>query len=568
MRRYLPPGHERPTLDYPPRATVGDLLRGSAQQYAERPALRDGDLVLTYGELLDHAARIAGGLRREGVRPGEAVALHLTNSAWFTTCYYAILLAGAVVTPINPTLPAALVREQLEEAGAVAVITHPALLPITRQARPDAVRLMVTTPPSAAAPDHPEADSDVPADAVPLERLLDAAPLTRIDAGPDDLAHLSFTGGTTGRSKAVEVTHRNVVANALQVSCFRGAALPRTTEDGAVVLEPLPEARTPYIGALGTGRTVGLAPFFHAMGLVGQTANVLGGGEVIIPGRFDPVMLLDLIERHAVTSLPGSPALFHALLAVADLASRDLSSVTAVNSGAAPIESATLARLGGLFPHAVVVEGYGLTEATMALTLHPLAGPGVAPEGSVGAALFDTELAIRPIGGGPDLPVGETGEVWARGPQVTRGYRGHPELTAEQYVDGWLRTGDLGRLDEDGWLYLVGRAKDMLIYKGYNVYPSPLEAVLVEHPAVAQASVVGVPEPAVGEIPVAFVVTRPAGAGTPELAEELMAYVAARVAPYSRVREVVFCDALPTSAAGKVLKSVLRERAGTRGGRS
>lgn len=563
MRRYLPPGHDRPALVYPPDATVGDLVRGSARQYADRPALRDGELVLTYADLLDRASRIAGGLRRAGVQPGDTVALHLTNSAWFTTCYYAVLLAGAVVTPINPTLPPAAVADQLGEAGAVAVITHPAVVAVTRQVRTVDVRLVVLVPPTTAAPAPEGVAPSVLDDVVLLEQLLETEPLSRIDAGPDDLAHLSFTGGTTGRSKAVEVTHRNVVTNALQVSCFRGAALPNVADDGAVFLEQLPGALTPHIRPLGTSRAVGLAPFFHAMGLVGQTVSLLTGTEVIIPGRFDPVGLVDLIERYRVTSLPGSPALFHALLAVPGVAERDLSSVIAVNSGAAPIEGTTLARLAEAFPRAVVAEGYGLTEATMALAVHPLVGPGVAPAGTVGVALFDTELAIRPVGGGPDLPVGETGEVWARGPQITRGYRHHPELTAAQYADGWLRTGDLGRLDDDGWLSLVGRAKDMLIYKGYNVYPSPLEALLVEHPEVAQASVIGAPDPEVGEIPVAFVVTKPDVAGTPELAEELIAQVAERVAPYARVREVIFCDALPVSAAGKVLKTALRERLGT-----
>ncbi|MEP9385085.1 class I adenylate-forming enzyme family protein [Nocardioides sp. KR10-350] len=557
MGRYLPAGMPGFHLDYPEGATVGDLLAGSARRFPDHVALRDGDLTLTYAELYAAARRVAGGLRGLGVGRGETVALHLPNSAWFTVGYYGILLAGAVVTPVNPALPAALLRDQLDEAGVVAVLSHPTTVARLAEAAAPGVRLVVLVPATHAAPG--EVPDGLPATTYArFEDLLDAEPMHDREVGPDDVAQLSFTGGTTGRSKAVIALHRNVVANTIQTVCFRGGALPAVDEEGGIYVEPVPGAANPHISAPGAGTVVALAPLFHAMGLISQNTNVLGGAEVIMFGRFEPSRFVETIEQRGVTGLPGSPALFHALLAVPGIEDHDLSSVKVVNSGAAPIETATLERLSEVFPNALVVEGYGLTEATMCLTLHPLE-PGVVPKGSVGAPVFDTELSIHELGGGPELPVGETGEVWARGPQITVGYRNHPELTAEQYVDGWLRTGDLGRLDEDGWLYLVGRAKDMLIYKGYNVYPSPLEELLVRHPAVAQASVIGAPQPDVGEIPVAFVVPAPSYAGRADsLAEELMAYVAERVAPYSRIREVVLVDALPTSAAGKVLKTELR----------
>ncbi|MEX0428407.1 class I adenylate-forming enzyme family protein [Nocardioides sp. DS6] len=559
MASYVPAGHPGPHLDYPSAATVGDVLAGSARRYPDHVALRDGGLALTYAELYDAARRLATGLRERGVERGETVALHLPNSAWFTVGYYGILLAGAVVTPLNPSLPPTVLRDQLEESGAVAAMTHPTTIRALAEAATPGLRLTVLAPPTAAAPGPIPEEGSLPLGAASFDDLLRSTPIEERGVDADDLAHLSFTGGTTGRSKAVEVRHRNVVANAIQTACFRGAALPAVDEYGGVLLEPLAAGRNDHMTAPGEGRVVALAPLFHAMGLVSQTGNVLAGAEVVIVGRFDPARFLDTIESRAITSLPGSPALFHALLAVPGVEQRDLSSVRVVNSGAAPIETATLERLGRIFPNALVVEGYGLTEATMCLTLHPLE-PGATPPGSVGAPVFDTELTIHALGGGAELPVGETGEVWARGPQITAGYRHHPELTREQFVDGWLRTGDLGRLDADGWLYLVGRAKDMLIYKGYNVYPSPLEELLVRHPAVAQASVIGAPDPEVGEIPVAFVVPAAEAVGTSELAEELMAHVAERVAPYSRVREIVFVGALPTSAAGKVLKTELRAR--------
>ncbi|MGW0682575.1 class I adenylate-forming enzyme family protein [Streptomyces sp. NPDC002754] len=552
--RYVPPGMPQ-SLGYPD-AAVGDLLAGTAHRHPDRTALRDGELTFTYREMYDTALRLAGGLSARGVGKGDAVALHQPNSAWFTVSYYAILLAGAVVVPLNPALPPTALRDQLDEARAVAALTHPATAAaLTKAAAPD-VRLTVLVPATATAPAE-----DTDPGGVPLEELLSGDdPGERVAVRGDDLAHLAFTGGTTGRSKAVRVLHRNVLANALQMACWRGAAVPGTDDEGRVALDSVPGARTAHTMDLGTSTAVALAPFFHAMGLVGQSVSVAVASTVVMAGRFEPRRFVGLIEEFGVTSVPGSPALFHALLALPGVEDLDLSSVRSVNSGAAPVDTDTMRRLGALFPNATIVEGYGLTEATMALAAHPLVDDNPVPEGSVGAPVFDTEVEIRDLGCGPALPVGETGEVWARGPQITDGYQGHPDLTAEQFQDGWLRTGGLGRVDGDGWLYLVGRAKDMLIYKGYNVYPTPLEDLLHRHPAVAGASVIGAPRAGVGEIPVAYVVPRAGHRAGPELAEKLMAFVAEHVAPYQRLREIHFLEALPVSAAGKILKTDLRQR--------
>ncbi|MER7717709.1 AMP-binding protein [Streptomyces flaveolus] len=552
MKHYQPVGMPG-SLDYPD-STVGDLLAGAARRRPDRVALRDGDLVLTFAEAYDHALRVAQGLRERGVRPGEAVALHQPNSAWFTVTYYGILLAGAAVTPVNPALPPAALRDQLAEAGAVAAFTHPATRDALDRAEVPGLRLVVEVPATECAPAPEGAERS----GLLLEDLFAAEPAPATPVSGDDLAHLSFTGGTTGRSKAVRVLHRNVVANALQMACWRAGALPRVDAGGGLYLEPVAEAQTPHTFPADGSTTVALAPMFHAMGLVSQNLSTLMGTTVVVFGRFDAERYVRAVERYRVTSVPGSPTLFHALLALPGIEKADLTSVRVVNSGAAPIDSSTLRRLHDLFPNACVIEGYGLTEATMALTTHPMERDGAIPVGSVGAPVFDTEIEIRGLAGGPALPPGETGEVWARGPQITDGYQGHPELTAEQFQGGWLRTGDLGRLDEDGWLFLVGRAKDMLIYKGYNVYPTPLEDLLHQHPAVAQAAVVGAPHPEAGEIPVAYVTVRAGHEPDAELARALMDHVADHVAPYQRVREVHFLEALPVSAAGKILKTELR----------
>jgi len=541
------------TLTYP-RTGIGAALVGSARRFPDRAAFVEGDRSLTFAELYDQSLRVARGLRERGIGPGGTVALLLPNSLSFPVSYFGAMLAGAVVALLNPAQPAVELRDQLEESSACCVITVPACLPVLDKAAGPRLRLTVVAP---APPDRLRPGT------VGLDELLraEAEPVPSVVAprGADELAQLSFTGGTTGRSKAVRVLHRNLTASVLQAACWRSGAVPQLDRDGGLGLRQLPQARHPRSVAPGQVVCVAVAPLFHAMGIVSLGASVLQGTTVVFCGRFEPARYLDLVRQHHANTVIGSPPMFRALLEDPSAAGRDLGSVLLVSSGAAPIDQVTLERLHGLFPSACVAEGYGLTEATMAITLGPV-GPVTPPPppGTVGLPAFDTEVRIRAVDGTDEaLPVGEVGEVWARGPQITDGYHGHPELTRNQFRDGWLRTGDLGRLDADGYLYLVGRAKDMLIYKGYNVYPQHLEEVLCQHPAVAQASVVGVPSEGVGEIPVGFVVRR-AGAGADEA--ELLAFVAERVVPYARLRGLRLVDALPVSAAGKILKQRLREQ--------
>ncbi|MFC9614255.1 class I adenylate-forming enzyme family protein [Streptomyces sp. NPDC056938] len=551
MKRHLPPGMPE-KLDYPD-CSVGDILASAARRYPDKAALIGGDLRLTYAELYDLALRCAQGLRERGIRPGDVVALHQPNSTWFTVGYYGVVLAGAVVTPVNPTLPPLAVRNQLVDAGAVAAITHPSSAAGLGEIA-DSLDLVVTVPAESA-----EHSGGLGRQFAQLEELLAASPEPATPRSGDDLVHLAFTGGTTGRSKAVRVLHRNVVRNTIQSCCWRSGSLPRLDAGGGLYLEPHAPAQTTHTVPLGTA-AIGVAPMFHAMGLNFQNVCALTGATLVLPGRLDPAQFLRDVERYGVTNLLGAPTLFHALIAASSTVDADLTSVRLLVSGAAPNDSVTLGRLRKVFPNAHVVEGYGLTEATMGVSMGPVTSDDVAPVGSIGVPFFDTEVVIREFGGLKELPQGETGEVWVRGPQVTDGYHGHPEPTAEQFREGWLNTGDVGYYDQDGWIFLVGREKDMLLYKGYNVYPGPLEDLLHQHPSVALATVIGAPKPGVGEIPVAYVVTRPGHAGGPELAAELMDFVAARVAPYQKVREVHFSDVLPTSTAGKILKTELRRR--------
>jgi long-chain acyl-CoA synthetase len=387
----------------------------------------------------------------------------------------------------------------------------------------------------------------------PTDRHLDA-----VLEPAADLAHLAYTGGTTGVSKGVELPHRAVVTNVLQSVCWTWGALPELDEAGDVTVRQVgapEEYRTP----LGEARMINLTPWFHAMGAIGYLNGlVMAGTTTVIHMRFDPVAYVEDAVKHRVTSIGGAPPVFVALLQVPGIEEADLSSVRGISSGAAPLPVSLIERLQALLPDAVIGEGYGLTEVTMIATGNPSFVSGTRKAGTVGVPIFDTEISIRPLGGGDPLPAGERGEVCIRGPQVMRGYAHRPEATAEAIdAEGWFHTGDVGILDDDGFLSIVDRTKDMLLYKGYNVFPRELEELLFGVPGVAGAAVVGRPDDQAGELPVAYVVRAADDAGAALTADSVMAAVNDKVTPYKRLRDVVFIDAIPVSAAGKVLKREL-----------
>ncbi|MFG2613950.1 class I adenylate-forming enzyme family protein [Streptomyces anulatus] len=543
------------SLNYP-SVGIDRLLAGAARSFTDRIAVRDGEETLTFAELHDHAMRLANGLRERGIVPGDVVAMHMPNSLWYVAAYYGAICAGATVAPVNPAQPLRALVEQLQDVDARAIVTHPACAGALADV--SGALLTVHVPGTAAAP--APAAVTIGQGSVPLATLLEATPFTGVAADPDQVAHLQLTGGTTGRSKAVRVLHRNVLAAVLQAACLRSATLPELDPEDGIFIRPVPEALNAYALPVGEGATIAVAPLFHGMGLVTQSVNLILGQTTVMVAGFNPDAFLADVERHGVTAITGSPAMYHALLASPALEKHDYSRVLMAVSGAAPIDTAALSRLAEVFPNALVCEGYGLTEASMGVAGTPPNPTVETPAGSVGIAVFDTRIEIRAVDTGAVLCDGETGEVWVCGPQVADGYLGEPQLTAEQFVDGWLRTGDMGYVDEHGHLFLVGRAKDMIIYKGYNVYPQPLEEILCGHPSVAQAAVVGAPSASAGEIPAAFVVLSSGVEPDGGLAEQLMAHVAERVAPYQKVRVLRVVESLPLTATGKILKTGLRDR--------
>ncbi|KSZ57881.1 long-chain fatty acid--CoA ligase [Rhodococcus pyridinivorans KG-16] len=537
------------TLSYP-ATSMAVWAPSLAAVYGDRPAVVDGDRVLTYNDLDARSAQFAGVLHEAGVRARDVVLLHLGNCVEFHIAYYGALRVGAAVTLVNPLQPEPGLRRQIEETSAVAAVTQSTQADtLLRAAEGTSVRLIAVV-----------SDAAVTATgAVHFGDALEGRPPTfePVVTGPDDIAHIAYTGGTTGISKGVRVLHRNVVGNVTQMCAWRSGHQLVADVDGRISLEPIDDLD--IAGVIpGHGSTIVVSPLFHAHALINTSFLLACGLTQVLAGRFEPARMLELIERYEASYITGSPAMWHALAEHPDVGVRDLSTVRVVASGAAPIDRVTLEALGRAFPNARIAEGYGLTEGTCVVTSAPLVADGGYRLGSVGLPIFDTEVQIR-AQGDPSVVLGpdERGELWVRGPQVTGGYLGHPEITAEQYVDGWLATGDIAYADADGFVFIADRAKDMLIYKGYNVYPRELEEILVTHPKVSTAAVVGREVGAIGQEPVAFVVPI---AGEDVDDEELKAFVAERVLPYKKIREVVVVDALPTSAAGKILKTDLRSR--------
>jgi long-chain acyl-CoA synthetase len=563
--QFWPKGMPR-TIDYPV-IPVGAVIKGSAERFGEKTALIYHEKHYSYARIYREALKFANALHDYGIGRGDVVAIHMPNCPQYTIVYYGILLCGATFSPANPLLPPDDLSYQLNDCGAVAVVTHEvAAKAVQAVLARTGIRLAVVC--------H---NGDLEDPVRPLDVSLygpewhgfhdfkEKGKEAELNVAIDpkkDLAHLAYTGGTTGRSKGVMLPHYNVVVNTIQFCCWNGGVLPKVVNDGLVVEPADPALMGPdgeYLTQIGEGRLINLTPWFHAMGTVGYLNNpVLSGTTMILQDRFDPGKYLADAEKYKVTTIGGAPPIFVALLRHPDFMTRDLSSVRNINSGAAPLAVELINLLKRRFPKARIGEGYGLTEVTMGAVSNPGGRSSLRKAGSVGIPVFDTEVKIvSPDGGDEPLAPGEKGEICIRGPQVMAGYYNKPEETAAVLKNGWLRTGDIGYLDQDGYLYIVDRKKDMLIYKGYNVYPRELEELLFQNEAVANAAVIGKPVLEVGEIPKAYVVLK---AGYQITEEALMETVNQRVAPYKKIRELTFVDEIPVSAAGKVLKRVLRDR--------
>jgi acyl-CoA synthetase (AMP-forming)/AMP-acid ligase II len=510
-----------------PNTDFSSFVMATARRLPDKTALLDADTGarLTYRHFTQAVDAAARDLNARGLRRGHVAALCGFNTPDFAVAAHAVWRAGGSVVTMNPVFTVHEMQHQLADAGARYLISP------SDETGNSISRAVVERTIEAARFAGVEAVFEIDASGTVEPRATvarDWQPPRRIAEIPEDVALILYSSGTTGLPKGVMLTHRNLIAGALQA------------ESGDV-------ARQDDV-------LLGIAPFFHAAGLHGVlNAGILVGATVVTMRRHDTVRVVRAVEAHQVSSLFVTPPALHDLVRSSALEEYDHSSLRAVLCAAAPLgaeaEAAAARRLG-----CVVRQGYGLTEATAPVSNYAADTP--VRHGSVGHLVPSTACRIVDLAHGHDLEPGENGEVLIRGPQVMRGYLNRPDETAAVLDrDGWLHTGDVGYADQDGYLYIVDRVKEIIKYKAYQVAPAELEAVLGTHPAVADAAVIPSPAGEVGEIPKALVVLRSAAT-----ADELMGFVAERVASYKKIRDVEVVQSIPKSPSGKILRRVLVEQ--------
>ncbi len=557
-------------LDYP-EVAVPAIIRYASKMYPDKVATIYSGSSVTFGEYEEASSRLATALADMGVKKGDRVALMLPNCPQFIIGYFGILKVGAVYLPISPMLTGRELEYQLSYSGAETIITSDLMAPLVEKVRgkTELKRMIITgeadySPPMLVALKGGE--KKVFPNTYDFTSLLREYPPTppEVEIDPrEDLAHIQYTGGTTGTPKGAMITHYNAMACMGQnVNIHTGGRLIAENRELSITTEgPKPKRfedreYPSYVGMNSIAVTI--TPYFHTYGIFSLTYHVLMGvTQVLLAGRFDPGLLLREIERWGAGGIVGAPLLFTAMINHPYFKECDLSTVKTISCGSAPITPDILEAWEKAIPGVIVSEAYGLTEATFGTHTNPTHRSGLRKIGSVGIPFNNMDCKIVDVETGEkEMGVGEAGEICIKGPTIMKGYWKNPEETRNALREGWLYTGDIGYFDEDGYLYIVDRKKDMIIYKGYNVFPTELEDVLFTHPAVADCAVVGKPMPGVGEIPKAFVVLKPGAKAT---AEELIKFYEQRVAPYKKVREVEFRESLPKSGVFKTLKRELRE---------
>jgi acyl-CoA synthetase (AMP-forming)/AMP-acid ligase II len=519
-----------PDVDIP-NVSLQDHLFEHAAKYTDKPALIDGPTgrTLTYGQLVTAVQSTAAGLAARGFGKGDVFAIYSPNVPDYAIAFLGVATAGGINTTVNPLYTADELRRQLLDSEATLLVTIPQFLDkaITAAAGTQVAEVFV----------FGEAEGATPFATLAKEGGAPPA----VDINPqEDLVALPYSSGTTGLPKGVMLTHHNLVANLCQTH------LVEQLSDKEIL--------------------IGILPFYHIYGMVViMSGAIRAGGTVVTMPRFDLEQFLELLQTYGVTMAYLVPPIVLALAKHPLVDNYDLSKLQNILSGAAPLPEPVAKAC--IDRHDVILrQGYGLTETSP--VTHANGKDREIKHASVGFALPSTEYRVIDLRTKTDAETGQLGEVWIRGPQVMKGYLKNPEATSDMVDDDrWLHTGDIGYADEDGYLFVVDRVKELIKYKGMQVAPAELEAVIQAHPAVADVAVIPVPMLEVGEIPKAFVVLKPNARATDE---EIMAHVAACVAPHKKVRRVEFIDAIPKVPSGKILRRVLRdqERAAREGGTS
>ena len=515
--------------------SIPAMAASAAERFGDRVAVVDGDTTLTYAELLEQARTFAGSLVASGVGPGDRVAIWSFNSVEWIVAVLGIWEAGAVLVPVNTRFKGGEAADILGRGGAKALATVTDFLDTDYGSMRDAAggdlpALETTIVLRGPATGGEGAWTDFLGRATDDARAEVARRAAAI--GPDDPSDILFTSGTTGVPKGVVQTHGRTL---------------RVATDWAAMTGLTPDDRYLMVN-----------PYFHMFGLkAGILASVSAGVRMYPQPVFDVADVLRRVGEERITVLPGAPTVYQALLDAPGRDSYDLSSLRVAVTGAADIPVELIRRVRAELPFEIVVTGYGLTEAGTATATSPDDDPETVAT-TVGRARPGFELRIADSEGS-EVPTGEPGEVLLRGGSVMSHYLDDPEATAATFTaDGWLHTGDLGVIGEDGCLRIVGRSKDMFIVGGFNAYPAEIENLLLGHEGIAQAAVIGVPDDRLGEVGMAFVVPRPGAALD---GDEVVAWARKHMANYKAPRRVEVVDELPINATGKVLKDVLRERA-------
>jgi long-chain acyl-CoA synthetase len=547
------------TLDIPDRPLTW-LLDNAVQRFPNQTALIYYGTHITYARLSNLANRFAIGLQRLGVQKGDRVAIALPNIPQFPIAFFGALRAGATVVPTNPLYTEREMQHQLEDSGAKVIVMLDMYYPTVQNvcARTALEHIIITSPAdylppllrllyplkqrrdktASAGPSRQDFAQD---DTLRLMREM-LAPHTRggielfnlpVPMSGEDLAVLQYTGGTTGLSKGAMLTHRNLLANAMQTRAW----VPRLVD--------------------GTTATLCVTPFFHAYGLtVGMNFSIRGAATMILLPRFNAKDVLHLIHRYQPTSFPGIPTMYIALLREAQMHPEYLRSVTSCISGAMALPAQVQQEFETI-TRGSLVEGYGLSEASPVTHCNPLTEE--CRNGSIGLPLPGVDAAIFNPETGEQLPAGEVGELMVKGPNVMRGYWNQTEETTSTFYEDWLHTGDIARMDEEGFFTIVERAKDLIVASGFNVYPREVEEVLYHHPATLEVAVTGVTDSYRGETVAAFVVLKPEFEASEQMRQDLLKHCRQDLSAYKVPKILEFRESLPKSLVGKILRRVIRE---------
>ena len=532
------------TLTYE-KITITEALEKSVKDFPDNNALIFLDAKITYKKLDDMVNSFANALIDMGVKPGDKVAMLMPNMPQLVIATYGAWRAGAVVVMNNPLYTDSELEYQFNNSESIVLVTLDLLAPRMIALRPKTQIKQIVV---AHIRDHlgfpkkqllPLVAKDKHREIPPTENVYEwmncikkyPAKNPNIKVDFESLASLQYTGGTTGLSKGVMLTHKNLASNVQQIMAW----FPDFTR--------------------GDMTGLGVLPFFHSFGLTCVMNFIvwMAGADVLIP-RPEPVAILEAIQKHKVTFYPAVPTIYVGLLNHPDIDKYDISSIKGCFSGAAPLPVEVIKDFEKK-TGSQICEGYGLSETSPVVTINPWGGKTKA--GSIGLPIADTEIKIVDLDEGTrEMPIGEPGELIVRGPQVMIGYYKMADETAKTLRDGWLFTGDIGKYDEDGYLSIVDRKKDMIIAGGYNIYPRDIDEVLFEHPKILEACAIGVPDQYRGETVKAFVVLKP---GEQMTSQEVIDYCKEKLAKYKVPTQIEFIKELPKSGVGKILRKELRE---------